>query len=366
MNNFELNKLFYLHSNCHITIGSCRSIIIDTQRNDFAFIPNDLAINLLGYNAGNINELISSFNIDDKETVLEYLNYLINEEYIFVSNLKVDIDYLIKPSHIVSENLYVSIIDIMDGFDNVSNFLSKIKNVNVYIVQLRFLNEVDLEGLKKNLELFENTDVRNIQVIAKVDDIAVDNIDELCTKNPRLQFVNMLGCKDIQGDENINCSGCSVIKSKRKVVSEKSCGLIDSAFFVKNFDSYTLSLNHNSCLYKKISIDKEGNIKNCPSMAESFGNIKDTTLEEALSHTNFKKYWNITKDQIDVCKDCEFRHICTDCRAYTENPEDQYSKPLKCGYNPYTNAWEEWSTNPLKQKAIQHYGMQELVIKENV
>ena len=99
-------------------------------------------------------------------------------------------------------------------------------------------------------------------------------------------------------------------------------------------------------------------------MSESFGNIKNTTLEEAVNHPNFKKYWDITKDQIEVCKDCEFRHICTDCRAYVETPEDQYSKPLKCGYNPYTNEWEEWSTNPLKQKAIEFYGMQDLVKKD--
>jgi hypothetical protein len=36
-----------------------------------------------------------------------------------------------------------------------------------------------------------------------------------------------------------------------------------------------------------------------------------------------------------------------------------YSKPLECGYNPYTCEWEEWSTNPLKQKAIEHYGFSE-------
>ena len=90
-------------------------------------------------------------------------------------------------------------------------------------------------------------------------------------------------------------------------------------------------------------------------MKESYGNIKDTTLEEVLNKKGFKKLWTIHKDKIKVCQDCEFRHICTDCRAYREDPEDIYSKPLKCGYSPYTNEWEEWSTNPLKQKAIKHY-----------
>src|SRR5690606_41800509 len=120
-------------------------------------------------------------------------------------------------------------------------------------------------------------------------------------------------------------------------------------------------LAHNSCLNRKISIDAEGNIKNCPSMSESFGNVQDTSLLEAIEKPGFKKYWNITKDKIHVCKDCEFRYICTDCRAYINDPADILSKPLKCGYNPYTGEWSEWSTNPLKQKAIEYYGMQTLV-----
>ena len=93
-------------------------------------------------------------------------------------------------------------------------------------------------------------------------------------------------------------------------------------------------MSHNSCLNRKISIDVDGAIKNCPSMSQNFGNIENTTLKESLKHSDFKNNWNITKDQVSVCKDCEFRYICTDCRAYVEKPENNYSKPLKCGYDP--------------------------------
>ena len=99
-------------------------------------------------------------------------------------------------------------------------------------------------------------------------------------------------------------------------------------------------------------------------MLKSYGNVNEIKIVNALQNKSFKKYWNVTKDQIDVCKDCEYRYVCTDCRAYIETPDDMYSKPLKCGYDPYTNKWEEWSTNPLKQKAIEYYGMQELVKKD--
>ena len=99
-------------------------------------------------------------------------------------------------------------------------------------------------------------------------------------------------------------------------------------------------------------------------MKENYGNIKDTTLREALGKPGFKKYWEIGKDRIIKCKDCEFRHVCTDCRAYLDDPGNIYSAPLKCGYDPSTCEWEEWSTHPLKQKAIEYYNMQQLITKD--
>jgi SPASM domain peptide maturase of grasp-with-spasm system len=145
--------------------------------------------------------------------------------------------------------------------------------------------------------------------------------------------------------------------------NQNCCGLVIPFEFNLQFPHYLESQHHNTCLNRKIAIDTEGNIKNCPSMAKSYGNIRDTKLIDVVNNPEFQKVWHIKKDEITKCKDCEFRHICTDCRAYLENPEDMYSAPLKCGYDPYTCTWEEWSTNPLKEKAIAYYGMEELVKK---
>jgi len=95
-------------------------------------------------------------------------------------------------------------------------------------------------------------------------------------------------------------------------------------------------------------------------MSQSFGNIKDITLAEAIEKPDFKKYWNINKDKIHVCKDCEFRYICTDYRAYVKDPKDILSKPLKCSYNPYEGNWADWSTIPINQKVIE-YSLQEII-----
>jgi SPASM domain peptide maturase of grasp-with-spasm system len=102
---------------------------------------------------------------------------------------------------------------------------------------------------------------------------------------------------------------------------------------------FTESQRHNSCLNRKLSVDARGEIRNCPSMERSFGNVRDTSLHSALLHRDFRELWALNKDQVEVCKDCEFRYICVDCRAYIVNPDDRHSKPAKCGYDPYTATW---------------------------
>ena len=75
-------------------------------------------------------------------------------------------------------------------------------------------------------------------------------------------------------------------------------------------------------------------------MKQSFGNIENTTLKDAIEKPKFKDLWFINKDQIDVCKDCEFRYICPDCRGFIKDSENVYSQPAKCTYNPYICKWE--------------------------
>lgn len=50
---------------------------------------------------------------------------------------------------------------------------------------------------------------------------------------------------------------------------------------------------HNSCLYKKVSLDKDGYVRNCPSMAEKY-DLSDG-LGKIIKTPAFRKYWNITK-----------------------------------------------------------------------
>ncbi len=138
-------------------------------------------------------------------------------------------------------------------------------------------------------------------------------------------------------------------------LDQSHCGIIDENYFTMNAAQFDMSLKKNSCLYKKVFIDEFGNIKNCPSMQKGFRNVKDYKLNDLISNNEFLEVGNIHKDQIDTCKDCEFRYICSDCRAFLEEPENIYSKPLKCGYDPYSGKWEDWTESTFKQSVAEFY-----------
>lgn len=95
------------------------------------------------------------------------------------------------------------------------------------------------------------------------------------------------------------------------------------------------NLLYNSCLNRKISVDEFGMIKNCPSMVDDYGNISDTSLVDVCKMERFKRMWYIKKTDIKICNMCEYRCVCSDCRAFISDKNDLYSKPLKCKYNPY-------------------------------
>jgi radical SAM protein with 4Fe4S-binding SPASM domain len=70
-----------------------------------------------------------------------------------------------------------------------------------------------------------------------------------------------------------------------------------------------------------------------------YGKIQEQSLSDIIKLPEFQQYWSINKNQIKICQDCEFRYICTDCRALIEDKNNIYSKPKFCNYDPYTATW---------------------------
>lgn len=361
-------KYFNIFSNCVITKGFNSSLISDLQREKSYRIPNSMVevLDLLKQKTS-IKDIILKYGHENTNTINEYLTFLIEND--LGHYLKINEFGLFPDLDLDFDIAYPITNAIIEYSKHNSKFIRSIvvdlKKLKCKHIQLVFYEFIELPKLLEYLLNFKDNDFRSIELVLKYDDIYFDNIKNIETTNFSITKVSFHSAKVNDFYRDPKLALFDIYLSIKQLKDFSGCGCVDMNGFVTNIKSFTEFKNYNSCLNRKISVNSKGEIKNCPSMSQSYGNIKDTTLEKALEHPDFKKYWNITKDQIDVCKDCEFRYVCTDCRAYIENPKNIYSKPLKCGYDPYTNKWEEWSTNPLKQKAIEYYGMEELVVKND-
>ena len=118
----------------------------------------------------------------------------------------------------------------------------------------------------------------------------------------------------------------------------------DRQLFRINFELFSESQYHHTYFNRKLYIGPNGEIKNAPECEETFGNIKDLNsvedLKEIISTVAFQKYWFVHKDLCDVCKYCEFRHMCVDNRMPFERADNQWYHKIECNYNPFIAKWE--------------------------
>lgn len=354
------NLYFHLFANCIPVKGVNRSIICDLQQNSFEFIPNELLFILTRQSKKTLGEIKAYFDNAYDDIIEEYFDFLIQKKFG---------RWISKPDKgLINLNLSYEVPNtitncIIDNDKNSKHPLPKIASeldaLICQALQLRFYDQITLQDLDSYLRFFSDSKIRGIEVILPFQEAFTEaQLITLSQKHTRFLYL-VLSAAPENKEASYNNEKFKVNYTTAGFQSESCCGHINSHYFRVNIKAFTEAKHFNSCLHKKIAIDKNGNIGNCPSFPKKYGNIHENSLLEAVEKNDFKKIGAIKKDEISICKNCEFRYICSDCRAYTENPEDQLSKPLKCGYDPHTNTWEQWSSNPLKQKSIDYYKKQE-------
>lgn len=115
--------------------------------------------------------------------------------------------------------------------------------------------------------------------------------------------------------------------------SVNSGGKITSEYFLYLF-LLAQYIGFISCFIKKIAINLAGEFKICPSIQVSLGRLGNHNIENIINQDIVMKYWSTGKDAIEVCCDCEYRMVCSDCRVNTVNNEFR-NKPANCSYDPY-------------------------------
>jgi SPASM domain peptide maturase of grasp-with-spasm system len=344
---------FSLFACCIPVQGARRSVICDLQRQSFHFIPNGLYEILTEHAGATVEEIKAAYDHEYDMEIDEYFDFLLQHELGFWCEdpkrfPAIDLTWE------TPEQITNAILDVDETSDHdYEKIFHQLDDLGCKALEVRCFHGCGLDELRRILEAARWGRLRSIDLLAgDGPELMPEALERLANDYRRISSIVIHSAPQRRQLPPLR-TGVTIEYRTEAVDSPSCCGRIHPGYFVVNLETFAEAQRHNSCLNRKISVDARGEIKNCPSMTRSFGNVREVSLHSALAQRDFTALWSINKDQIEVCKDCEFRYICTDCRAYIRDGADLYSKPSKCSYDPYTAEW----TSPAEPAGVLKKGV---------
>ena len=331
-----INKYLLLFEDCRIVEGFKNAIIYDLNRpSNSNYIPKTLIHFIEKCKEKNVASVLDEYNIDDRKRAAEYLEFILEREFGFLADSHVrDQMATLNLDYESSSIIYNSIVCLDDknltSFPNIQKQLDLLLCINL---ELRCIN-MSISDLRMIVDSISDSVLETVIIrLIYCEDFSAEVINGILKSNSRIKHIYIYN-----SPSKVAEIGYSYLTMKVNFLED--CGIIRKDRFIISQPFFIESQSCNTCLNNKVSVDFNGYIKNCPSSQKTFGLISEVNLKDAILDQSLKDTWLIKKDEIEVCKDCEYRHMCLDCRVFVDSTENIYSRPSKCTYNPYIGKWE--------------------------
>lgn len=339
------NKDYYikLYSCIKMVSGIVRSALYDLNRNLIYFIPNDIFKLLEKINNKRIDHLLDHLeSLEDNKYYYYWLDYLNNLECIQIfsfeeRNLFPEIDTIYYTPRKIS---FLELDSNLLCSSQIGRIISEINsliipNIIIYIQDISSYSEME-----KVLSIFENSVVTRIILFINYDSKLFEEIDinenKVFYENPRLfklifyNYPNILNSNHKSDsimlfNENLSDIGNKNISNNLIVVNVKAFG---------ESDRYNLFYN------ERIYLSEELLVYNGFLKEKYYGNYQKMNFSEILNNSLYKDFVIISKEQIIICNQCEFRKGCSDNRIPVKGNK-LYYHTTECQYNPYVGKWKD-------------------------
>lgn len=347
---------FQFWANCILVKGYQRGIVFDIFRRQQVVVSRLFCEMINEYGQRSIGDIKEDTAIEERRGYLKMLDYFVKNDFgIYTDNLTE-----LPPLSMKYDSPYLATTVILKTNSNScrEDFLEIVKSIAQNLTLSLQINDegfMDIATMQSIGELTMQSTIECIHIYTHFSKQYRPSDFAFMTKNLRFRQIVFAQAPVSKQLKSLNESQGDVY-FKEEPVDFNDCGNVGKPYFILNQSFFIEGHSCNTCLNRKISIDKDGNIGNCPLMPHSFGNIKNTSIRDVASRPDFQRLWNITKDQVEVCKDCEYRYLCTDCRHFIKDKNNIYSQPAKCEYNPYIAKWrnEEGYVPVERSVAIHH------------
>lgn len=331
------NRKFKLFQCCIPVKGIKNGIIIDFQRKTLHKVPNQIIDLIAEYSEKDIYTLFYDFN-KSKNTLKNYIHYFIENELVIISDQTENYPPLnnafLKPAFI--DTVKIEIDNFSDFF--VLFFEKEINELGVNSIKLILKNN-EIENLIKINVLLEVSKINALVLYLEYSEEKISKLKPIISDDPRISKVIFYNF-DSEISTPIDHEKFYFEKLSLEEIFENE-NIESPSDFILDIDIYLEALNHNLMFNKSIFIDSLGNTKKHLKDPENYGNIAKNNILEIIKNDNFNEFWNISKDQIEVCKDCEFRYVCPDGRIPEKIKSEKfdYTFNTSCNYDPYQGIW---------------------------
>ncbi|MEZ4829728.1 MAG: grasp-with-spasm system SPASM domain peptide maturase [Bacteroidia bacterium] len=336
----QLNKCFLLYASCVPVKGYARSIIADLQREQYLPVPNLLA-DILIQNRGISTEEIKARYDHAYDTGIDtWFRELEKAEWGFFTEepecfppLSMDWDH---PSAITQ-----AILD-MDKKENyeIDAIIGELDALGCKALQIRVFGNITAQQAGKWAAAAAETGIFSMEMILPASVFRdMQEAEAFVAEYCRLVSLVLYGANEDQPYIAAHPAAREVIYLTSTVLTPESVEKTGPEFFITNIHAFTEAQHHNLGLNRKIAIDTQGLIRHFPGHKRSFGKAGITSLNEIVADAAFQQVWNISADQIETCRDCEFRYLCPD-NSEIEAKDGKYVRLTTCGYDPYSGTWQ--------------------------
>jgi SPASM domain peptide maturase of grasp-with-spasm system len=326
---------------CKTTRGAKRTLVMDFLTSKWWAFPNE------------IGELCVTEKIPQLKSKYEQVYELLKKENLILTIPDNDFHNFIPISNKYYFQGYIqnAIIDFYNSDYDLEKALFQLENLGCQNICFRVFKTMDLKVFESIESSIKRSTIESCEIYLSYG-FFIDNLAyffDYLDRNHRIGTIILFDCpqkvnRQLIGNHKLICA-------TKKLDSSNCCGEVSPLYFTASMGHFNLSEHFNNCLYKKIGIDIHGKIKNCPSFENDFGHVDSINLKTIIHSSEFQKVGKIKKEQVSVCKECEFRNICSDCRVKVVS--DLYSRPYTCPYNPYDVTWrgqENYITPENRQK----------------
>jgi SPASM domain peptide maturase of grasp-with-spasm system len=308
-------------SNCIPVVGFQRAIMYDLVKMKFELIPNSLCVFLDLLNKQPIHLLLQSTIEDDREVLTEYVSFCTEKEYILEIPEQIPKDCFPKLNlEFESPSIISNIcVNLNRKSPYIFNQLKELLfTTKCYNIQLICESNYELTNIINDISIISEIGLESIELIVPY--VSNFNYTAIVEKHKNISFIFVYNSPEARF---INTSFCGL---QQVLFSEKPFHLTNKKsleFFNVHISLFTESQKHNTYFNRKLFIGSNGELKNSPESLTIFGNINEIKQTDdilrIINSTEFQKYWYVNKDSIDVCKQCEFRHMCVDNRIPISN-----------------------------------------------